>query len=188
MALFPDKAMVEIDGSSRLLKVGKRSPEGALLISADSSEAVIEVNGEQKSYQVGARYGGHFSSGKKREVRILRNNRGDYTTVGTINGRNVKMLLDTGATSVSMSSVEAKRLGIQYWLSGQKILVSTASGMANGYAITLDRVQVGSIGMSNVKATVVEGSSPLLVLLGMSFLNRVEMVNSGNIMLLRSKF
>jgi aspartyl protease family protein len=188
MALFPNKAMVEIDGSSRLLKVGKRSPEGVLLISADSSEAVIEVNGEQKNYQVGARYGGNFSTGKKREVRILRNNRGDYTTVGTINGRNVKMLLDTGATSVAMSSVEAKRLGIQYWLSGQRIMVSTASGMAKAYAITLDRVQVGSIGMSNVKATVVEGGSPQEVLLGMSFLNQVEMINSGNVMLLRSKF
>lgn len=187
MALFPKKAMVEIDGSSRLLKVGKRSPEGVLLISADSSEAVIEIDGEQKSYQIGARYGGNFTASKKREVRILRDNRGGYTTVGTINGRNVDMLLDTGATSVAMSSVEAKRLGIQYWLSGQKTVVRTASGMAKAYSITLDRVQVGSIGMNNVRATVVEGSSPLKVLLGMSFLNRVEMINSGNVMLLRSK-
>jgi aspartyl protease family protein len=187
MALFPDKAMVEIDGNSRLLKVGKRSPEGVLLISADSSEAVIEIDGEQKSYQVGARYGGNFSTGNKREVRILRDNNGAYTTVGTINGRNVDMLLDTGATSVAMSSVEAKRLGIQYWLSGQKTMVRTASGMAEAYSITLDRVQVGSIGLNNVRATVVEGGSPYKVLLGMTFLNQVEMINSGNVMVLRSK-
>jgi aspartyl protease family protein len=187
MALFPNKAMVEIDGNSRLLKVGKRSPEGVLLISADSSEAVIEIDGEQKSYQVGARYGGSFSTGKKREVRILRDNRGAYTTVGAINGRNVDMLLDTGATSVAMSSVEAKRLGIQYWLSGEKTMVSTASGLANAYAITLDRVKVGTVGVDNVRALVIEGGSPLHVLLGMSFLNKVEMINSGNVMVLRSK-
>ena len=187
MALFPDKAMVEIDGNSRLLKVGKRSPEGALLISADSSEAVIEVNGEQKSYQVGARYGGNFSAGEKREVRILRDNMGAYTTVGAINGRNVNMLLDTGATSVAMSSVEAKRLGIQYWLSGEKTVVSTASGLAKAHVITLDRVKVGSIGVNNVRALVIEGNSPLQVLLGMTFLNQVEMINSGNVMVLRSK-
>jgi aspartyl protease family protein len=187
MALFSNKAMVEIDGNSRLLKVGKRSPEGVLLISADSSEAVIEIDGEQKSYQVGARYGGSFSTGKKREVRILRDNRGAYTTVGAINGRNVDMLLDTGATSVAMSSVEAKRLGIQYWLSGEKTMVSTASGLANAYAITLDRVKVGTVGVDNVRALVIEGGSPLHVLLGMSFLNKVEMINSGNVMVLRSK-
>ncbi len=188
MALFPNKAMVEIDGKSRLLKVGKRSPEGALLVSADSSEAVIEIDGEQKNYQVGAKFGGSFTTGKKREVRILRDNSGSYTTVGTINGRYVDMLLDTGATSIAMSSVEAKRLGIQYWLSGEKIMVNTASGMARAYAITLDRVQVGSIGINNVSATVVEGSNPQDVLLGMSFLNRVDMTNSGNVMVLRSKF
>ncbi len=188
MALFPGKAMVEIDGKSRLLKAGKRSPEGALLISADSSEAVIEIDGEQKSYKVGAKYGGSFATSKKREVRILRDNRGGYTTVGSINGRNVDMLLDTGASSVAMSSVEAKRLGIQYWLTGKRTMVSTASGMAKAYAITLDSVQVGSIALNNVEAMVVEGGSPLQVLLGMSFLNRVHMTNAGNVMLLRSKF
>jgi aspartyl protease family protein len=46
---------------------------------------------------------------------------------------------------------------------------------------------VGTIGINNVKALVVEGGSPLKVLLGMSFLNRIEMTNSGNVMVLRSK-
>ncbi len=187
MALFPDKAMVEVDGKNRLLKVGKRSPEGLLLISADSKEAVIELDGEQHSYKVGARYGGSFTAGKKREVRIIKDNKGSYYTVGSINGRTVDMLLDTGASSVAMSSVEAKRLGIQYWLTGTKTMVRTASGLANGYTVTLDRVQVGSISLNNVKAMVVEGSSPWTVLLGMTFLNRVEMINTGNVMVLRSK-
>lgn len=187
MALFPNKAMVEVDGQNRLLKVGKRSPEGLLLISADSSEAVIEIDGEQKNYQVGARYGGSFATGQKREVRIMRDNHGSYFTVGSINGRNVDMLLDTGASAVAMSSVEAKRLGIQYWLSGQKTMVSTASGSAKAYAITLDRVQVGPISLNGVRALVMEGGSPREVLLGMSFLNRVEMENSSNVMVLRSK-
>jgi aspartyl protease family protein len=188
MALFPGKAMVEVDGKNRMLKAGKASPEGLLLISADSSEAVIEINGERKSYRVGARYGGSFSSSAKKEVRIPRDNRGSYTTVGSINGRTVDILVDTGASSIAMSSVEAKRLGLQYWLSGKKTMVSTASGYARGYSIVLDRVQVGSIKLNKVDAIVVEGSSPHEVLLGMSFLNRVEMENSGNVMLLRSKF
>lgn len=188
MALFPGKAMVEVDGKNRLLKVGKASPEGLLLISADSKEAVIEIDGERESYRVGAKYGGSFTAGKKREVRIIRDNNGGYTTVGSINGRNVDMLLDTGASSVAMSSHEAKRLGIQYWLTGKKTVVSTASGYANAYIVTLDRVQVGALSLNKVEAMVVEGGSPLKVLLGMTFLNRVEMNNNGNVMLLRSKF
>jgi aspartyl protease family protein len=187
MALFPNKAMVEIDGKNRLLKVNERSPEGVMLISADSSGAVIEIDGEKQSYQVGTRYGGNFTSSKKREVRILRDNRGGYTTVGSINGRNVDMLLDTGATTVAMSSMEAKRLGIQYWMTGNNVVVSTASGLAKAYAIKLDSVQVGSITLNNVEAMVVEGSSPVKVLLGMSFLNRVDMTNIGNVLVLRSK-
>ena len=70
----------------------------------------------------------------------------------------------------------------------KKTMVSTASGYARGYSIVLDRVQVGSIKLNKVDAIVVEGSSPHEVLLGMCFLNRVEMENSGNVMLLRSKF
>ncbi len=188
MALFPGKAMVEVDGTNRLLKVGKVSPEGLLLISSDSHEAVIEMDGERQSYQVGARFGGGFSQGEKREVRIVRDNHGSYTTVGSINGRSVDIVLDTGATSVAMSSLEAKRLGIQYWLTGEKTIVSTASGYANGYRVMLKRVQVGTISLNNVEAMVVEGSSPLRVLLGMSFLNRVDMSNNDNVMLLRSKY
>ncbi len=188
MALFPGKAMVEVDGTNRLLKVGKRSPEGLLLISSDSREAVIEMDGQRQSYQVGARFGGSFSPGKKREVRIVRNNHGSYTTVGSVNGRSVNMMLDTGASSVAMSSREAKRLGIQYWLTGEKTVVSTASGFANAYRVTLDRVQVGAISLDKVEAMVVEGDGPLEVLLGMSFLNRIDMNNDGNVMLLRSKY
>jgi len=187
MALFPGKAMVDVDGKNRLLKVGKVSPEGLLLISADSSEAIIEIDGKRNSYLVGSRIGGSFSTPQKREVRILRDNRGAYTTVGSINGRTVDMLVDTGATAVAMSSVEAKRLGIQYWLTGEKALVSTASGVAKAYTITLDKVQVGSIILRKVDAMVVEGSSPGKVLMGMSFLNRVNMENRGNVMLLRSQ-
>lgn len=187
MALFPGKAMVEVDGKNRLLKAGKASPEGLLLISADSSEAVIEIDGKRESYRIGAKYGGSFTAGAKREVRITRDNKGGYTTVGSINGRTVDMLLDTGASSVAMSSVEAKRLGIQYWLTGKKAVVSTASGYARAYKVVLDRVQVGAISLNRVDAMVIEGDSPKDVLLGMSFLNRIDMNKSGNVMLLRSK-
>lgn len=186
MALFPGKAMVEIDGTQRFLRVGERSPEGVLLISADPHGAAIEVNGRRDKYQLGASYGGNFAKSEKREVRITRNSQGAFVTLGSINGRSTDMLVDTGATSVAMSEVHAKRLGIPYRISGKKSGVHTASGFANAYQITLARVQVGEIELTNVDGVVIKGDSPREVLLGMSFLKRVKMDVEGSVLVLSS--
>jgi aspartyl protease family protein len=188
VALFPDKAMVEVDGHNRLLRVGERSPEGLLLISADAHEAVIEVDGKRDTYLPGSRIGGTFSTPQKREVRITRDSDGSYNTVGSINGQIVNMLVDTGASSIAMSEVQAKRLGIPYWLDGEKMGVQTASGYARAYGVTLKRVQVGEITLHDVAAVVVEGDNPTSVLLGMTFLNRVDLEHQGNVMVLRTKY
>ena len=110
VGLFSGKAMVEIDGQNRLLRVGKRSPEGVLLISATAREAVIEVDGKRSSYTLGSHVGSGFAKPDSREVQIWRDRQGAYRTVGSINGQTTDLLVDTGATSVAMSEVEAKRL------------------------------------------------------------------------------
>ena len=188
VALFSDKAMVEIDGKNRLLRKGQATPEGVLLISADTRGAVIEVDGKRETYRLGSHVSSSYRKPEIRLAKIWRDHTGSFTTVGAINGRTVNMLVDTGATSVAMSEVEAKRLGLPYRLKGRKIGVSTASGYSRGYQITLDRVRVGDILLRNVGATVVEGASPREVLLGMTFLQRVQIENSGNVMVLRTKY
>jgi aspartyl protease family protein len=188
MALFSGKAMVMIDGKQRLLTVGKLSPEGVMLISASSREAVIEIDEQQQTYQLGSRISTQF---KKREsgpeAKIWRNGR-RYITSGLINGLPVDFLLDTGATSVAMSSTTAKRLGIPYRLKGRPITVGTASGTAKGYQVNLDRVKVGEIELYNVMGAVIEGDSPKTVLLGMTFLKQVTMEDKGTLMLLKKRF
>lgn len=188
MALFADKAMLQIDGKQRLLRAGQRSPEGVLLVSADARGAVIEVNGKRESYALGSQVGGHFARRQMAEVKIWADKRGAYYTTGSINGRLVDMLVDTGATTIAMSEVEARRLGIPYRVHGEKTAVRTASGVARAYAVTLDRVQVGELALQQVKAVVVEGNSPHRVLLGMSFLSRVKMEQKGSLMVLQRKF
>lgn len=188
MALFQDKAMLEINGKNRLLRKGEISPEGVLLVSATAQEAVIEIEGKRESYQLGNHIGSAFHEPEAKEVKIWKDTSGSFTTVGSINGRTVNMLVDTGATSVALSEREAIRLGIPYRLKGKKMRVSTASGSALGYEITLDRVQVGELLLHNVGAMVIEGDSPREVLLGMTFLNRVQMDNQGTVMVLRRKY
>ncbi len=188
VALFKNRVMVEVDGRRHFLRAGEVTPEGVKLISSTTSEAVLEFDGQQQDFTLGTRVGGRFAQRKSAEVTISRAPNGAYMTVGSINGRVTSMMVDTGATSVAMSEVEAKRLGLSYRLKGKKTGVSTASGYARAYVVMLDRVQVGEIILRQVEAYVVEGSSPREVLLGMSFLSRVEMKNESNLMKLKSKF
>jgi aspartyl protease family protein len=187
-ALFTDKAMVTIDGVRRLLKLNKPSPEGVRLIAANSKEAVIEVDGERRTYPLGGHITTRFSKPELMTAKVWRDQAGAYTTVGTINGRTVNFLVDTGATAVAMHANQAKRLGISYKLEGKRIHVNTASGTANAYDVVLDRVQVGEITLHNVRGFVIDSNGPPRVLLGMSFLNRVKMEDQGSVLLLEKRF
>jgi aspartyl protease family protein len=187
-ALFTDKAMVTIDGVRRLLKLDKPSPEGVRLISASSKEAVIEVDGERNTYTLGGHISSTFSKPELMTAKVWRNQAGAYTTVGTINGRTVNFMVDTGATAVAMHANQAKRLGIRYKLEGKQIHVNTASGTAAAYDVSLDRVQVGDIILSNVRGFVVDSNGPARVLLGMSFLSQVKMEDQGSVLLLEKRF
>ncbi len=188
MALFTGKAVVGIDGKQRMLIVGNTSPEGVKLIAANSREAVIEIDGQQQVYQLGSGISAQYKRRESApEAKIWRSGH-RYITTGLINGLRVNFLLDTGATSVAMSSVTAKQLGIPYRLKGQPMRVSTASGYANAYAINFSSVKVGEIELYNIKGAVVEGDSPQEVLLGMTFLKQVIMEDRGALMLLKKRF
>ena len=107
---------------------------------------------------------------------------GHFITMGSINGATVRMIVDTGATMVSMSDEEAWRIGLPY-LNGQRVRASTANGVITAYRVMLDTVEVGNITLNQVECLVRESSIGVaqqsIVLLGMSFLNRVEMKRDG---------
>ena len=187
-ALFPGRAMVNVDGQRRLLKLNKPSPEGLLLISADSKQAVIELDGERRTYLLGSHVTTDYSRPAQVSAKIWRDDTGSYTTVGTINGRTVNFLVDTGASAVAMHTGDARRLGIQYKLEGNPMYVSTANGTAPAYEVTLDRVQVGDITLNQVRGFVIDSPGSGRVLLGMSFLGRVKIEDQGTVLMLHRKF
>ena len=63
-------------------------------------------------------------------------------TLGQINGRSAEMVVDTGATSVAMSTVYAERLGVEF-KTGQPVQMSTANGVIPGWRVKLGAVQSG---------------------------------------------
>jgi len=71
---------------------------------------------------------------------------------------------------------------------GQPVQVSTANGVVNAYVVTIANLKIGSISLSQVSATVLEGGSPAIVLLGMSALSRLEMKRQGTALTLTKKY
>ena len=187
LGLFKDKAIVNIDGKQRTLKKGKKSPEGVTLISSDSDMATLDVDGKQSDFKLGRHVRTNFKQKRLPEAKIMPVN-GMYSTTGFINGHPVSFLVDTGATWIAMNVHQARSLGINFRYIGKRGSVSTANGVVPIYRILLDKVKVGEIELTNVAAGVLEGNSPTQVLLGNSFLNRVEMQRQGQVMLLKQKF
>ena len=186
-----NKALVVIDnGKPRWLATGETSPEGVKLVSIKGESAVIEFGGKRETLTMGqsARLagGGARSSGMQ-SVTLIADNQGHFVTTGTINGLTVRFLVDTGASLISMSSSEARRLGINY-TAGQKSASATANGVVPTYRVKLDEVRLGDITLNNVDGMVHVSDKLPIVLLGMSFLNRMEMKRDGEKMTLTKRF
>ncbi|MDH5395286.1 MAG: retroviral-like aspartic protease family protein [Gammaproteobacteria bacterium] len=186
LGLFKNKAIVKIDGVQRTLIKGKSSPEGIKLISSDSDIAVLEYQGKQQEYKLGSHVSTSFKKKKLAEASIMPV-KGMYPVTGFINGQAINFLVDTGATWIAMNVHHARNLGINFRL-GKQGHVTTANGVVPIYLVALDKVRVGEIELRNVEASVLDGDSPPMVLLGNSFLNRVEMQRRGQVMLLRQKY
>lgn len=187
VGLFPGAAVLSVDGQRKLVRVGQTGPAGVQVVSVDSRSAVLRVEGVERSYSLSREYNTEgFAAPQKQSLSIARSNGGHYWAEGAINGRAQQFLVDTGATSIALNESNARRLGIDYRTSGQPIQVSTASGTAKGWRVTLDKVSVGPLQVLGVEAVVLEGASPTEALLGMSFLNRVGWRVENNLLILQS--
>lgn len=188
-ALFSGKAVLLIDGGKpQTLSAGQTTPEGVKLLSATSGAAVIEFQGHRQSLSVGegTRVASAPAVSSSGRTTILADSRGHFFTTGTINGISVRFMVDTGATSISLSSAEATKLGINY-RTGRRAQSNTANGLISVFVVQLDNVRVGEITLNNVTATVSEGPSHV-ALLGMSFLNRTQMTRDGDTMILVRRY
>ncbi len=186
--LFKDRALVVIDGQRQLLTVGGASHAGVRLISASSNSAILEVNGVREVYLPGSRVQLPLVKPRRAEAQIWRDGSGLFETIGSINGRLFSMLVDTGATKVAMNGNHARQLGIDYVIVGTPVRVATASGEEHVYMVNLKTVKIGEVELRDVGALVIPGNYPDKVLLGMSFLERVEMLNKGDRLVLRKMF
>ncbi len=186
LGLFPGKAVVQIDGGApRTLAAGQKTPEGVVLVSADRDSATFDIAGSRRILKLGQQQVGSTSSGVQR-VTLSADARGHFLVDGQINGAAVRFLVDTGATLVSVSRSDAERLGLDY-LGGTPFQLATANGVARAWKIRLDAVRVGGITVNAVDAAVVDNAS-MPTLLGMSFLNRMDLKREGEVLTITRRF
>jgi aspartyl protease family protein len=108
------------------------------------------------------------------ETRLSPDRLGHFIAETTVNGEKVRMLVDTGASFVSLSAKDAETLGLRPGGRDLTYRVSTANGVVKAAPVHLREVQVGEVSLRNVQALVPEpGGGPPVSLLGMSFLSRL---------------
>jgi len=189
VALTNGKAVVSLNGGKpRTMTVGEVSAEGVKLVSATSESATFEVGGRRQTLSMGQSISFGKTSATAQQATLTSDGVGQFVTVAQINGISVRFMVDTGATLVTLGSEDARRAGINY-LAGQRATLQTANGSTTAYRVKIDSVRVGEIVLTNVDGAVVEGKvMGELSLLGMSFLNRMEMKRSGDTLTLIRRF
>jgi aspartyl protease family protein len=186
VGLFKDKAIVTIDGGKpRTLSVGQ-TVQGVKLIAADSDGARFVVDGKSRSLGMGQSFTGGAATGGRQSISLTADVRGHFAAAGSLNGYPLTFLVDTGATVIAINAAEARRMGLDY-KAGQASRVNTAAGAVPAWRVTFNTVKVGSITLNQVEGMVVE-SGLSVPLLGMSFLNRMEMQRDGQTMTLTQRY
>ena len=189
--IFGKRVVLVVDsGTPQTLSIGQRSREGVELLSVSNPSATVEVNGSRRRISIGEAplriTGSNDASSANAMLRLVPDARGHYWTQGAINGASLRFMVDTGATYVAINIDEARRAGIDY-RAGQQVVMNTANGQSLAWLVKLDRVSIGGIVMHGVEASVHERGLPV-ALLGMSFVNRLDMRQEGGGLVLRKRY
>jgi aspartyl protease family protein len=179
-------AVLSLDGGDpKTVKLGQ-TWNGITVVSVDREAATIELKGEKRVLHIGQHYRAAATTVNHGSVILSADPRGHFFADGAVNRVPVRFMVDTGATVIALPRRDAERLGIDY-RGGERGVTSTANGPVAAYRVKLDSVRVGGIEMHNVDAMVLEGGLDI-ALLGMSFLNRVQMQRDGATMILIQRF
>ena len=189
VGLFSGKAVVAINGSAPQTIAAGQTKSGVKLISANSESAIFLVEGKQQILKMGqaASVAGGGGPVNNSPVNLYADQAGHFFGNLSINGASLKYVVDTGATTIALNSGDAKYAKIDYE-NGERITMQTANGEVSAYLVKLNTLKIGTIILNNIDATVNEGGSPPVVLLGMTALNRLDMKRESSIMTLTKKY
>ncbi len=110
---------------------------------------------------------------------------GHYWANADVKGMKLDLLVDTGASMVTLTDEDARRLGIPTHTLDYAHTASTANGEVKIARLTLDRMRVGGVTVKDVPTMVTKGDLDTS-LLGMSFLGALASFEfKGDTMIMR---
>lgn len=114
-----------------------------------------------------------MATGPAGPAQLSKSEDGHFWADAVIEGRAVRVMVDTGASVVALTRADARRLGLRLDAADFTGQVTTASGKVRAAPVSLRAVAVGSARVENVEALVLEEGLPHS-LLGMSYLGRLS--------------
>lgn len=173
---------MRIDGSApRTLAVGQ-SAGPVTLIESDSRRAVFRVHGVRRVLELGQSFATGPQTAPRASVTLSADALGHFSLRGEVNGTPTEFLIDTGASAVVIDAATATRAGLDF-RSGARVPVATANGEVSAWAVRLASVRLGDLEVNQIDGMVLETPLPQM-LLGASFLNRVDLRREGDRMTL----
>ena len=119
-------------------------------------------------------------SASARSFSISRGSNGHFQTEAMMDGRRIDVLVDTGASLITLREADAARLGIHPARRDYTMRMNTANGVVMAAPIEINRVEVGDLTVRNVAGLVLPDDVLSQNLLGMSFLSRVHWQYEGS--------
>lgn len=108
-----------------------------------------------------------------RTASLRKESDGHYWATARVNGAAVKFLVDTGATMISLTRRDARKIGVNTDKLVRSVDVRTASGRVKAGIVNIEKIEIDGVELEDVSAVVLEEGLEYS-LLGMSFLNRLE--------------
>ena len=180
----PSKAVLVIDGRGPFTVPVGGAIDGVHVRAVDEAGATLEVDGRSARVALGAAPLRTAPSAGQRVV-IPSDGRGHHLAEGAINGASIRFLVDTGATTIAISTAFARRIGLDL-AKAQPARVATANGVVVAWRVRLDTVSIGPMTLHQVDAMVHDGLGEV-ALLGMSFLSRTDMTREGDRLVLTKR-
>ncbi len=179
IGLIGSKAILRIEGDKHMLAAGE-SAGAVTVVEVTRQDALLRINGRERRLGMGMDTGPISARAAGASIEVVMNGNGQFIATGQINGRNADFLIDTGANLVSMTTEDARALGIDYLRLGQPGQTQTAGGTVRSWQVVLERVKLGPIELRGVIANVREAPRVSPILLGMTFLSRVNLQQEQN--------
>jgi aspartyl protease family protein len=182
------KALLVVDGGAPKALAAGETHQGVKVLSVVGEQATLEIKGQRSTVRVGdapVSLGTKRDSTSSNKIVLPLGSGGHFFAQGSVNGKSMQFLVDTGATTVALGESDALRMGIDY-KKGRPVSMSTANGTAQGWLVKLSSLRIGDVEVYEVDAIV--GPNMPYALLGNSFLSRFSMNRTSDLMVLERRY